>query len=161
MKAYARVSRGCDESLGADVLRRRPRAHRCCATSRESTDAGFTQPAEQPAIFANHGAFVLASNFEPWGVVLAEAAASGLPLLCTTACGAGLDLVRESINGFMVEPGDVHGLAKAMRWIHDHEDQLAQMGRRGRELAGHFSADAWAERWHNYMIDLADSPAHR
>jgi len=123
------------------------------------TDAGFTQPGDQPAIFATHGAFVLPSNFEPWGVVLAEAAASGLPLLCTTACGAGVDLVRESINGFMTRPGDAHGLARAMRWMHDHEDQLAAMGRTGRELARNFSAEVWADRWHNYMIDLAGRPS--
>jgi glycosyltransferase involved in cell wall biosynthesis len=88
--------------------------------------------------------------------VLAEAAASGLPLLCTTACGAGVDLVREGVNGFMTEPGDASALAKTMRWIHDHEDQLEAIGRRGQELARNFSADAWATRWHNYMIDLVE-----
>ncbi len=123
------------------------------------TDAGFTQPADQPAVFENHGAFILPSNFEPWGVVLAEAAASGLPLLCTTACGAGADLVRDSVNGFMTEPGDAHGLAMKMRWVHDHEDQLVEMGRRGRDLAANFSAEQWAARWHNYMLDLAARPA--
>jgi glycosyltransferase involved in cell wall biosynthesis len=66
-----------------------------------------------------------------------------------------VDLVRESVNGFKTEPGDAHGLAQAMRWMHDHEDRLAEMGRRGRELSQSFSADAWAARWHNYMLDLA------
>jgi hypothetical protein len=28
------------------------------------------------------------------------------------------------------------------------------MGAHGQELAKKFSAEAWAERWHNYMIDL-------
>ena len=124
------------------------------------TDLGFTQPGDQPRLFASHGAFVLASNFEPWGVVLAEAAASGLPLLCTTACGAGPDLVRNGVNGFMVEPGDVTALATAMRWMHDHVAELPEMGQRGREFARSFSADAWAARWHNYLIDVM-RPAHR
>ena len=56
----------------------------------------------------------------------------------------------------MTEPGDASGLARAMRWMHDHEEQLEAMGRRGQELAGNFSADAWATRWHNYMIDLVE-----
>jgi glycosyltransferase involved in cell wall biosynthesis len=122
------------------------------------TDAGFTQPDEQPGIFARHGAFVLPSNFEPWGVVLAEAAASGLPVLCTTACGAAADLVRDSVTGFTTAPGDAHGLAKAMRWVHDNESQLASMGAKGRELARVFSAETWAERWHNYMFDVIEQP---
>lgn len=121
-------------------------------------DRGFTQPADQPSLFRDHGAFVLSSKFEPWGVVLAEAAASGLPLVCTTACGAGVDLVRPYFNGLVVPPGDVDRLARAMRWIHDHEDQLPVMGLRGQALAEGFSADAWATRWHNYMLDAIEHP---
>ena len=55
--------------------------------------------------------------------MLAEAAASGLPLICTTACGAGVDLVRPVFNGLLTGPGDVEGLARAMRWMHEHEDR--------------------------------------
>lgn len=153
MAAYAEYRAGVSEPWGLT----------CCGSGPDAAllqnrpgvvDAGFTQPDEQPEIFAQHGAFVLASNFEPWGVVLAEAAASGLPLLCTTACGAAADLVRPAVNGLITEPGDVAGLANAMRWMHDHETQLAEMGRRGQQLARGFSAGAWAARWHNYMIDL-------
>jgi glycosyltransferase involved in cell wall biosynthesis len=158
MKAYAEYRAGVTDPWGLT----------CCGSGPDGvllqgqpgvTDAGFTQPGDQPEMFAKHGAFILPSNFEPWGVVLAEAAASGLPLLCTTACGAGVDLVRESINGFMTRPGDAHGLARAMRWMHDHEDQLAKMGRSGRDLARNFSAEVWANRWHNYMLDLAVRPS--
>ena len=121
-------------------------------------DRGFTQPDAQAEIFAQHGVFVLPSNFEPWGVVIAEAAASGLPVICTTACGAGVDLVRHGVNGMLIEPGDVNGLARAMRWMHDHEGELASMGRQGQERASCFSAEAWAERWHNYVIDVMRQP---
>ena len=154
MKAYAEYRAGVSDPWGLT----------CCGAGPDAvllkdqpgvTDAGFTQPGDQPSIFEQHGTFILPSNFEPWGVVLAEAAASGLPLLCTSACGAGADLVRESVNGFITEPGDVQGLVQRMRWMHEHEDQLAAMGRRGREFAKSFSAEQWAERWHNYMIDLA------
>jgi glycosyltransferase involved in cell wall biosynthesis len=140
----------------------------CCGAGKQGSllqgvpgvvDAGFTQPNEQPAIFRDHGAFVLSSKFEPWGVVLAEAAASGLPLICTTACGAGTDLVRPYFNGLVTPPQDARRLARAMRWMHDHEDALPLMGRRGQALAEGFSADAWALRWHNYLLDAVDEPA--
>ena len=151
--AYAEYRAGVAEPWGLTCCGSGAEAH-LLANQPGVTDAGFTQPDQQPEIFSKHGAFVLASNFEPWGVVLAEAAASGLPLLCTTACGAGVDLVRPEETGLMTEPGDVSGLARAMRWMHDHEHQLAEMGRRGRQLAQQFSAEAWAARWHHYMIDL-------
>jgi glycosyltransferase involved in cell wall biosynthesis len=160
MKAYAEYRAGVSEPWGLTCCGSGPDAH-LLRDQPGVVDRGFTQPEEQADIFAQHGAFVLPSSFEPWGVVLAEAAASGLPILCTTVCGAGIDLVRQSVNGLMTEPGDAHGLAAAMRWMHDHEDRLFEMGRQGQALAASFSADAWAERWHNYMIDLVGQPQHQ
>jgi glycosyltransferase involved in cell wall biosynthesis len=122
-------------------------------------NAGFTQPSDLPAVFRDHGAFVIASNFEPWGVVLAEAAASGLPVVCTTACGAGVDVVRSYYNGLITPPGDVEALARAMQWIDEHADLLPVMGERGRVLADPFSAESWAARWHHLMLDTVVNPA--
>jgi glycosyltransferase involved in cell wall biosynthesis len=120
------------------------------------SDLGFKPPAELPEVLRQHGAFVMASNFEPWGVVIAEAAASGLPLVCTTACGAGVDLVRPYYNGLTVAPGDVEGLARALRWVHEHEGELAAMGARSHRLAEAFSAESWATRWLQYFLDTLE-----
>ena len=122
-------------------------------------DAGFTHPKDLPSVFNRHGAFVLASRFEPWGVVLAEASASGLPVVCSTACGAGVDLVRPYYNGLVVAPRDVAGLAHAMRWIHEHESELPVMGHRSQALAEAYSAEVWATRWHNYFLEVLEEPA--
>jgi len=124
-------------------------------------DAGFTPPSALADVFSRHGAFVLPSRFEPWGVVVAEAAATGLPVVCTTACGAGEDIVRDYFNGITVAPGDPSGLARALRWLHEHEGELPAMGRRGQALAKAFSAEAWAARWHEYFIDALDASAAR
>lgn len=115
------------------------------------TNAGFTPPRDLPAVFARHGAFVMASRFEPWGVVIAEAAASGLPIVCTTAVGAGADIVRDYYNGVTVAPGDPAGLARALRWVHDHEADLPAMGQRSQALAAPFGASVWAARWQEYL----------
>jgi glycosyltransferase involved in cell wall biosynthesis len=160
MSAYAEYRRGVSNPWGLT----------CCGAGNDASllqgqpgviDAGFTQPADQPGVFARHGAFVLASKFEPWGVVLAEAAASGMPLVCTTACGAAADLVRPYYNGVLTTAGDVAGLARAMRWVHDHEDELPAMGRRGQALAEGFSAQAWATRWQQYLLDAVEQSAAR
>ena len=125
------------------------------------TDAGFMQPAQLTDLFASHGAFVLPSRFEPWGVVIAEAAAAALPVVCTTACGAAADVVRPYYNGVVVPDQDVAALTRALRWIHDHETTLAEIGRRGQALAEAFSAEAWAERWHQYMLEVVDTARRR
>ena len=137
----------------------------CCGTGPDESllkgvkgivDVGFIQPKELPQKFRSHGTFVLPSRFEPWGVVLAEAAASGLPLICSTACGAGVDLVRSYYNGLLVAPQDVDALTRAMRWMHEHESELPEMGRRGQALAEAFSAEVWATRWHNYFLETIE-----
>lgn len=123
------------------------------------TDIGFKPPSDLPDVFRSHGAFVMASQFEPWGVVIAEAAASGLPLLCTTVCGAALDLVRPYYSGVTVAPRDVEGLAAAMRWMQAHAGDLPEMGARARAAAEAYSAQAWAARWHNYLLEALDVAA--
>jgi glycosyltransferase involved in cell wall biosynthesis len=117
------------------------------------TDAGFMQPAQLPDTFSDHGVFVLPSRYEPWGVVIAEAAAAALPIICTDACGAAADIVRPGLNGAIVPVGDAQALADAMQWMHEHEASLAEMGRAGQVIAQAFSAQSWAERWHHYFIE--------
>jgi glycosyltransferase involved in cell wall biosynthesis len=110
-------------------------------------DAGFVQPQDQPALWAECGAFVLSSRYEPWGVVVAEACAAGLPVVCTEACGASVELVRSHYNGLTVATGDANDLARGLSVIHAAYDRLPEMGRRGQPLAAAFSADAYADRW--------------
>ena len=89
---------------------------------------------------------MLASRKEVWGFVLMEAVAAGLPVVCTRACGASVELVRPGLNGQTCEADDVAGLAAALEWIHTHEAELPEMGNRGVPLAEAFSTDAWVGR---------------
>jgi glycosyltransferase involved in cell wall biosynthesis len=108
---------------------------------------GFVQPADQPEVYAHHGVFVLASRFEPWALVIAEACAAGLPVICTEACGAAVELVRPHFNGLTVPSNDPKALARAFRHMHDNYSALPEMGGRGMALAAPFAADVWARRW--------------
>jgi glycosyltransferase involved in cell wall biosynthesis len=52
----------------------------------------------------NSGAFILPSTFEPWALVLHEAASAGLPIICTDVCGASPHFVINNYNGYKVKP---------------------------------------------------------
>lgn len=110
-------------------------------------DAGFVQPQDQPALWAECGAFVLASRYEPWGVVITEACAAGLPVVCTEICGAVPEMIRPHYNGLTVATESVEDLARGLSTIHTAYDRLPEMGRRGQPLAAAYSAEAYAERW--------------
>ena len=61
--------------------------------------------------------FVMPSLFEGYGMVLTEALARGLPIICTTS-GAGADTVPTEA-AFKVPPGDAEALAKALATLID------------------------------------------
>lgn len=153
LQAYDRYRRSVDK----------PWALTCCGTGEIPiegapgvTDRGFVQPSSLPGVFRKHGVLVLPSRYEPWGVVVAEALGSGMPVICSEAVCASVDLVREYFNGLVVPTGDVPRLAGAMRWMHDHEADVPEMGRRGSQLADAFSSEMWAIRWDAALRNVAE-----
>jgi glycosyltransferase involved in cell wall biosynthesis len=66
------------------------------------------------ALYRNCDCLVLASDYEPWALVVNEAAAAGLALVCTYVVGAAIELLREGVNGRFFRPRDVEGLAASM-----------------------------------------------
>ena len=109
-------------------------------------DRGFIQPEALPAFFAEASAFILPSRFEPWGVVVQEAAATGLPVIVSDVCGAGVHLLRDRWNGRSFGAGNAAHLADCMLWLHQQsEDQLATLGHNSFELSKQYTPERWAQ----------------
>ncbi len=79
---------------------------------------GLKTPEEVAEILCEADCFVLSSHRETFGIVLIEAMAKGLPVICTR-CGGPEDFVNES-NGMLVEPDNPKELAKAMDYMVEH-----------------------------------------
>ncbi|WP_186776077.1 glycosyltransferase family 4 protein [Rubripirellula reticaptiva] len=109
-------------------------------------DHGFVQPNDLPNKLAHAGAFVLPSRYEPWGAVIAEAAASGLPIITTSSCGASVDLVHHCFNGYVCA-SEGRSICDAFIWVHRNYGGLQSMGRSSQRFAEAYSAEAWASRW--------------
>ena len=60
-------------------------------------------------------AFVHPARVEPWGLVVNEAAASGLPLLVARPVGARYELLAEGENGLAFDPTNVSDMDQALR----------------------------------------------
>jgi glycosyltransferase involved in cell wall biosynthesis len=98
------------------------------------TMCGDLTEEELAAQYAASDVFALLSLQEPWGVVVNEAAASGLPLVLSDRVGAAYDLLRDGENGYLVPAGDVHGTAAALRRLAGNPAFRVSAGRRSREL---------------------------
>lgn len=109
---------------------------------------GFVQPSDIPVVFSRAGCLVTPSRFEPWGVVIHEAASAGLPVICSSACGASTRLVLDGYNGVVVPAGNADRLAEALARVASGPDR-GLMGRRSSQLATQFTP----QRWASYLLD--------
>lgn len=81
------------------------------------------------------GCFVLPSVFEPWALVIHEAAAAGLPLIVTDKCGAAPHFVINGYNGYQVR-ADIRDIQRSLEKImHTDTKTLLDFSKRSRELS--------------------------
>lgn len=70
--------------------------------------------------------------YEAFGLVIIEAFAAGKPVIGSNI-GAIPELIEEGVDGFIVQPGCEHELAKKIKWIFDHRRKAREMGKQGRK----------------------------
>jgi hypothetical protein len=75
---------------------------------------------------------VLASRFEPWGLVVNEAMACGLPVVVSSAVGCADDLVAATGAGLIVAAGDAASLARALSDLGGNQQLRARMAAQAR-----------------------------
>ncbi|MEY3851380.1 MAG: hypothetical protein RI910_360 [Verrucomicrobiota bacterium] len=83
----------------------------------------------------------LPSIAEGFGLVILEAMACGVPVLCTTSTG-GADFITHRQNGLLIEPGSSTAIEQELVWALAHRDELFQMGQAARREA---ERHTWAE----------------
>jgi glycosyltransferase involved in cell wall biosynthesis len=85
---------------------------------------------------ADAGCFILPSKIEPWGVVVHEFAAAGLPLILSDVVGASTAFLLPGWNGFLFQSDNPEGLASAMKKIIASSDSLLMsMGHNSHHLS--------------------------
>jgi glycosyltransferase involved in cell wall biosynthesis len=95
-----------------------------------------------PALLGCLDLLVHPADMEGLGVSLLQASAARVPIIATRAGGMP-EAVRDGLNGRLIEPGDVVGLAAAMNELLGDTRLRERMGQAGRQLVqAEFSIDA-------------------
>jgi 1,2-diacylglycerol 3-alpha-glucosyltransferase len=108
--------------------------------------AGLRSTAEILPYYAFAHAFVLPSRREPWGLVVNEALAAGLPVIVSNRCGCAGDLIAHGVNGFLFDADREEELTDFL-WRVDQwgSQERAFAGHWSEELISRYSLQSWAE----------------
>jgi glycosyltransferase involved in cell wall biosynthesis len=106
---------------------------------------GFVQRDELPDYYANAIALVFPTYSDPWGLVVNEAMACGIPVIATDAAGSIADMVCDGMNGYVVGAADADRLSQAMLKLVSDSELCRRMGQASAARSQCFTPQVWAE----------------
>lgn len=96
--------------------------------------------------------FILPSKYEPWGVVIHEMVAAGIPVICSDACGAKAAFVFNNYNGFIFKNESIVSLSNILlKAFTISEKKLIQFKSRSNELSKSVKPDLWGETINSFI----------
>ncbi|HXD93221.1 MAG TPA: glycosyltransferase family 4 protein, partial [Bacteroidia bacterium] len=103
--------------------------------------AGFQNPEVIPFFFSIADVFAFASRYDGWAVVINEAVAANVPIVCSDKVGAALELITSPDLGLICKSGDVDGFKQALQLLAKNEVLRAHMKEKAKELIPLISSD--------------------
>ncbi len=104
---------------------------------------GAKEPDDVTSLMKEASCFLLPSKFEPWGVVVHEAACMALPIIASQNVCSTSELVRDGYNGRVVDGDSVDHFAQAMKWMSESE-RLHEMKVNSYNIAKTNTVQNWA-----------------
>ncbi len=105
--------------------------------------------------------FMLTSNWEAFGIVTTEAMAMELPVVVSKVGGL-TEIVRDGIDGFLVESGDIDGFAEKVSYLLENPESAMEMGRNARQrVIENFSIQKMVNSYQRLYIKLLESKGYQ
>jgi glycosyltransferase involved in cell wall biosynthesis len=102
--------------------------------------------------------YAMTSEYEGFPNTLAEAMAHGLPAVAFDCETGPRDIIRHGVDGFLVPPGDLEGLMRALEQIMADGGMRERFARRAVEARERFSLEKISALWEE-LFDACGSPA--
>ena len=98
--------------------------------------------------------FILPSIREPFGLVLLEAMATGVPVVATESGGPN-EFIESGKNGILVPSKNPEKLAESIKLLLKNRDQAEAIAKSGRDLViNEFGIRETVERTHNLYLEI-------
>jgi glycosyltransferase involved in cell wall biosynthesis len=102
--------------------------------------------------------FAVPSRVESFGLATAEALAAGLPVIGFANCPGTRELVRDGVNGLLIDPGmardRVSALKEGLEGLMEDDSLRGRMGNAGRQGLQGFDPDVVTSRWEALIVDV-------
>jgi len=96
--------------------------------------------------YAASDILIFPTSYEPFGLVILEAMASGIPVIVSQEAGAA-ELIRDEINGIVLKNNeDSEKLVKEIRFIVNNSKKFKEIGEEARKTAENYSWDNIASK---------------
>lgn len=106
----------------------------------------FMLPGELRKYYEAADIFVLPTRYDPWGLVINEAMAAGLPVITTYPCGAGREMIIPGgANGILYEPEKAEELERHLTELMENEEKRREMGRHALMTAQKYTLETMSE----------------
>jgi glycosyltransferase involved in cell wall biosynthesis len=112
-----------------------------------------------PELMRTADLFVFPSRYEPYGLVVIEAMASGLPVITTTTTGAA-EIVTPECGVVLSDTEDINALAQAMSRLASDRELRSQMAQAARAIAEQHSWISMAQNYVDLFEELASHEHH-
>lgn len=112
----------------------------------------FVKPNDLPDLFHSATVFCLPSEHEHWGVVVHEAACSGLPLIISDTVYSHSSFLIDNKNGLLFKSGSEEGLKLSLKKImNTGAVELKEWGKKSNELGLKITKEYWSEILYNVI----------
>ena len=98
---------------------------------------------------------VCSSNREGFGMVIIEGMAVGVPCV-SFACEGPKQIISDGEDGFLVEKGDIAGLAERMEFMMEHDGARAKMGEMAFQKSQNYDIMLVGEKLESFIISLEE-----
>ena len=102
-----------------------------------------------PKFLALGDVFILPSYSEPWGLVVNEAMACGMPVIVSNKCGSAHDLVKSDKNGYTFDPYDVEELTSTLEKFIINPEIIPPFGEASKSIIKKYSPEQVAQEMYD------------
>jgi len=122
---------------------------------------GFVQPPELPEYYALADVMIFPTLGDPHGLVVEEAMAAGLPVICTESAGDIRNRLPDGRAGYVVPPANPAALAERMLMLVRDSALRTRFGREAALIVSGHNHDRYAADFENFVDTILSRPRRR